>query len=83
MSGGKLPPSEGSIRRLSAVMLGTIALLVGVMGGLAATTEISGAVIAPGTLAVDSYVKPIQHLKGGLSPPFKSRTVTVSMLASF
>ncbi|MCJ9721280.1 HlyD family type I secretion periplasmic adaptor subunit [Agrobacterium sp. SHOUNA12C] len=66
MSGLKLSPSERSIPRLSAVMLGTIVLLVGVMGGLAATTEISGAVIAPGTLVVDSYVKPIQHLKGGI-----------------
>jgi HlyD family secretion protein len=36
-----------------------------VLGGLAATTQISGAVIASGTLVVDSYVKPVQHLKGG------------------
>lgn len=66
MSTDKLSPSERSMRRLSAVALGTIALLVGVMGGLAATTEISGAVIAPGSLVVDSYVKPVQHLKGGI-----------------
>lgn len=66
MSGDRLSTSEGSIRRLSVVMLGTIILLVGVMGGLAATTQISGAVIAPGALAVDSYVKPVQHLKGGI-----------------
>jgi HlyD family secretion protein len=40
-------------------------MLVGALGGLAATISLQGAVIASGTLVVDSYVKPIQHLKGG------------------
>jgi HlyD family secretion protein len=40
-------------------------LLVGV-GGWAATTEISGAVIASGKLAVDSNVKKVQHPTGGI-----------------
>lgn len=66
MSAAQPSPSERSIRRLSVAAFGTIVLLVGVIGGLAATTEISGAVIAPGTLAVDSYVKSVQHLKGGV-----------------
>ncbi|MBB2704179.1 UNVERIFIED_ORG: HlyD family secretion protein [Rhizobium esperanzae] len=35
------------------------------MGGLAATTHLSGAVIASGTVVVDTYVKPVQHQKGG------------------
>ncbi|NYJ10991.1 HlyD family secretion protein [Rhizobium leguminosarum] len=39
--------------------------MVGVLGGLAATIRLQGAVIAAGTLVVDSYVKPVQHQKGG------------------
>ena len=40
-------------------------LLVGV-GGWASTTELSGAVIAPGMLVVDSSVKKVQHPTGGV-----------------
>ena len=40
-------------------------LTVGV-GGWAATTELSGAVIAPGSIVVDSNVKKVQHLTGGI-----------------
>ncbi|MDL2402609.1 HlyD family type I secretion periplasmic adaptor subunit [Rhizobium mayense] len=61
-----LPSTERAIRRLSIFVLATILLLFGVMGGLAAATKISGAVISPGTLVVDSYVKAVQHLKGGI-----------------
>ncbi len=42
-----------------------VALVVGV-GGWAATTELSGAVIAPGQLVVDSNVKKVQHPTGGV-----------------
>jgi HlyD family secretion protein len=41
-------------------------LLTGGVGGWAATTEISGAVIAPGALVVDSNVKKVQHPTGGI-----------------
>lgn len=40
-------------------------LLAGV-GGWAATAKISGAVIAPGTVAVDQNLKSIQHRDGGI-----------------
>jgi HlyD family secretion protein len=40
-------------------------LTVGV-GGWATTTELSGAVIAPGSVVVDSNVKKVQHLTGGI-----------------
>jgi HlyD family secretion protein len=40
-------------------------LVVGV-GGWATTTELSGAVIAPGQLVVDSNVKKVQHPAGGV-----------------
>jgi len=41
-------------------------LLAGGLGGWAATTELSGAVVASGTLVVNSNVKKVQHLNGGI-----------------
>jgi HlyD family secretion protein len=61
------PSTERTIRRLSLLVVAAILLLFGVMGGLAAATKISGAVVASGTLVVDSYVKPVKHLKGGIA----------------
>ena len=46
--------------------LAAVALLAGGVGGLAATTELRGAVIAPGTMVVDSNVKKVQHPTGGV-----------------
>ena len=43
-----------------------LVVLCGGVGGWAATTEISGAVIAPGVLVVDSNVKKVQHPTGGV-----------------
>ncbi len=59
------PNAERAIGRLTLLALATIFLLVGVLGGLAAAIHLQGAVIAAGTLVVDSYVKPVQHQKGG------------------
>ncbi len=59
------PQAEHAIWRLTMFALAVIVLLVGVLGGLAATIRLQGAVIAAGTLVVDSYVKPVQHQKGG------------------
>ena len=59
-------PARRSIRRhLLAGVTATI-LLVGGVGGWAATTEFSGAVIAQGTLVVDTNVKKVQHPTGGV-----------------
>jgi HlyD family secretion protein len=66
MTDGSSPSTDRAIRRLSLLMVAAILLLFGVMGGLAAATKISGAVIASGSLVVDSYVKPVKHLKGGI-----------------
>lgn len=41
-------------------------LLVGVVGVWAATTELAGAVLAPGAVVVDGNVKKLQHLSGGI-----------------
>ena len=42
------------------------AILIIVVGGWAAMTEFSGAVIAPGQVMVDSNVKRVQHPTGGV-----------------
>ena len=36
------------------------------LGGWAAITELSGAVVAPGAVVVDSHVKKVQHPTGGV-----------------
>lgn len=50
------------------VLAGSVAvvLLLGGVGGWAATTELSGAVIASGTVVVDTNIKKVQHLSGGI-----------------
>ncbi|MDQ2082877.1 HlyD family type I secretion periplasmic adaptor subunit [Xanthobacteraceae bacterium Astr-EGSB] len=57
---------ESSIRRHLFIAIGLIVILVGGVGGWAASTEISGAVIAEGQLVVDSNVKKVQHPTGGI-----------------
>lgn len=58
--------SQHSIRRHLVFGAAAVVLLVGGVGGWAAMTEISGAVIAPGQLVVDSNVKKVQHPTGGV-----------------
>jgi HlyD family secretion protein len=58
--------AQGSLRRHTIVGLSVIVLLVGGLGGWAATTEFSGAVVASGILVVDSNVKKVQHPTGGI-----------------
>ena len=56
-------------RSLRRSLLGGAAvacLLAFGVGGWAATTELAGAVIAPGSLVVDSNVKKVQHPTGGV-----------------
>src|SRR3954454_21728343 len=43
-----------------------VVLLAGGVGGWAATTELAGAVIAPGNLVVETKVKKVQHPTGGV-----------------
>jgi HlyD family secretion protein len=55
-----------SLRNHVRLGLAVLLVLVGGFGGWAATTEISGAVIAAGRLVVDSNVKKVQHPSGGI-----------------
>ena len=54
------------IRRLNLAGLAIAVLLIGGIGGWAALAQLSGAVIAPGNIVVDSYSKRVQHPYGGV-----------------
>ena len=54
------------IRRLNVIGLAMIAVFVGGFGGWATTSELSGAVIASGTVIVESVDKKVQHPTGGI-----------------
>jgi HlyD family secretion protein len=60
-----IDPTESIRRHLIAAAVAAV-LLVGGVGGWAATTELSGAVIAQGLLVVDTNVKKVQHPTGGV-----------------
>jgi HlyD family secretion protein len=57
---------RSAIRRLNLLGLAAVAVLVGGVGGWAATTHLAGAVIASGTVMVESNVKKVQHASGGI-----------------
>jgi HlyD family secretion protein len=54
------------IRKLNFVGLAITVLLIGGVGGWATTTPLAGAVIAAGTIVVESNVKKVQHPTGGI-----------------
>ncbi len=58
--------SARSIRRHVLAGLTTVVVLAGGVGGWAGTMKISGALIAPGSVVVDSNVKKVQHQTGGI-----------------
>jgi HlyD family secretion protein len=55
-----------AIRNLNLIGIAIVILLVGGFGGWAATSELSGAVIARDTVVVESNVKKVQHPTGGV-----------------
>jgi HlyD family secretion protein len=55
-----------TIRKLNLIGLALCVILIGGVGGWAATTQLSGAVIAPGTIVVESNIKKVQHPTGGV-----------------
>lgn len=62
-----------SMRRALLSGAAVASLLAFGIGGWAATTELSGAVIAPGVLVVDSFVKKVQHPFGGVVAELRVR----------
>ena len=57
---------NNSIRRYIIAGIVVVAILTGGVGVWAGVTEISGALIAPGTIVVESNVKKVQHPTGGV-----------------
>jgi HlyD family secretion protein len=55
-----------AIGRLNLVGFVILAVMVGGVGAWSAATELAGAIIAPGTLVVESNVKRVQHPTGGI-----------------
>jgi len=66
MSSEQLKKSQRSIRRHLVAGLAVVLLLAGGIGGWGATVPISGALIAPGQVVVESNVKKVQHPTGGV-----------------
>jgi HlyD family secretion protein len=65
--------ARASIRRHIIVGSAVVAFLAVGLGGWAATAEISGALIAQGSLVVDSNVKKVQHPTGGVVGEVRAR----------
>jgi HlyD family secretion protein len=66
MSGKPTPDVRASIRRHIIIGGAVVAFLALGVGGWASTAQISGALIAQGSLVVDSNVKKVQHPTGGV-----------------
>jgi HlyD family secretion protein len=58
--------TQRSIRRHLVAGVAAVVLLAGGVGGWATTTQLAGAVIAPGQLVVENGVKKVQHPTGGV-----------------
>ena len=66
MSEKELEGAQRSIRLHLIIGLTIVLVLAGGLGGWASTMQISGALIAPGSIVVESNVKKVQHPTGGV-----------------
>jgi len=66
MTGSELKGARRSIRLHLIIGLAVVVVLAGGLGGWASTAQISGALIAPGSIVVESNVKKVQHPTGGV-----------------
>jgi HlyD family secretion protein len=73
MSSNMARGAHSSIRLHLIIGLTVVVLLAGGLGGWASTTEISGALIAPGSVVVESNVKKVQHPTGGVVGEVRAR----------
>jgi HlyD family secretion protein len=73
MMAGTTTAAHASIRRHLWAGVAVVGFLAFGVGGWASTTEISGAVIATGSLVVDSNVKKVQHPTGGIVGEIRAR----------
>ncbi|HET7493109.1 MAG TPA: HlyD family type I secretion periplasmic adaptor subunit [Bradyrhizobium sp.] len=73
VTGNEKQGARGSIRNHLIVGLAVVALLAGGLGGWASTAQISGALIAPGSVVVESNVKKVQHPTGGVVGEVRAR----------
>jgi membrane fusion protein, type I secretion system len=71
--GNELRGARRSIHRHLIGGLAVIVVLVGGLGGWASTAQISGALIAPGSIVVESNVKKVQHPTGGVVGEVRAR----------
>src|SRR5262245_4905514 len=73
MSSEQLKKSQRSIRKHLIAGLAVVLLLAGGIGGWGSTVPISGALIAPGQVVVESNVKKVQHPTGGVVGEVRAR----------
>src|SRR6476469_10116654 len=73
MSASGKKGSLKSIRLHLIIGLAVVVILAGGLGGWASTAQISGALIAPGSVVVESNVKKVQHPTGGVVGEVRAR----------
>lgn len=66
MTGWMMAAARRSPRRHLWAAIGVVVLMVGAVGGWAAATHVTGAVIAQGTVVVESSVRKVHHPTGGV-----------------
>src|SRR5436309_2919258 len=73
MNSVKPKGARRSIRLHLIIGLAVVLVLAGGFGGWASTVQISGALIAPGSVVVESNVKKVQHPTGGVVGEIRAR----------
>ncbi|NJL07411.1 MAG: HlyD family type I secretion periplasmic adaptor subunit [Methylacidiphilales bacterium] len=60
------PAVSANWRQMLKIGFGVVILTFGVLGGWSAIARLDAAVVAPGTISVESNRKTVQHLEGGI-----------------